>query len=146
HRIFRGNSCQQARILTCSYVVVRNCQHMRSFLDSTYSPIKMQFAGSPNRAMKISNGHFVRFALALAVLALSSFFTQPVGAASWVTNSPMSTARQNHTATLLPDGKVLVAGGYNGTNAVASAEVYDPAAGVWTSTGPMTTNRYYHTA
>jgi N-acetylneuraminic acid mutarotase len=58
----------------------------------------------------------------------------------------MATRRQNHTATLLQSGKVLVAGGYNGTNAVASAEVYDPATGAWTSTGPMTTNRYYHTA
>src|SRR5260221_10811574 len=96
--------------------------------------------------MKIHQGASVRFALALAVLTLNSNFIDRTSAASWITNSPMSTARQNHTATLLPSGKVLVAGGYNGTNAVASAEVYDPATGLWTSTGPMTTNRYCHTA
>ena len=96
--------------------------------------------------MKIHPGRLVQFALALAALALDSYFTHPVEAASWITNSPMIIVRQNHTATLLPSGKLLVAGGYNGTNSVSSSEIYDPADGLWTSTGPMTTNRYYHTA
>ena len=46
-----------------------------------------------------------------------------------------------HTATLLPNGKVLVAGG-NGT----SAELYDPALGTWTPTGNLNTVRFGHTA
>jgi hypothetical protein len=37
----------------------------------------------------------------------------------------MVTPRTNYTATLLPDGMVLVAGG-NGTGAADSAELYDP--------------------
>ena len=43
-----------------------------------------------------------------------------------------------HTATLLPNGKVLVAGG-NGTGRrnLASAELYDPASGTWTTTGSL---------
>ena len=53
--------------------------------------------------------------------------------------------RQNHTATLLPNGKVLVAGGYNGTY-LSSAELYDPATGMWTTTGSMPTARRYHSA
>jgi len=57
----------------------------------------------------------------------------------------MLTARENHSATLLPNGKVLIAGGY-GTNGLSTAEVYDPATGAWAPTGAMTTNRYYHTA
>jgi Bacterial Ig-like domain (group 2)/Galactose oxidase, central domain/Immunoglobulin I-set domain/Kelch motif len=61
----------------------------------------------------------------------------------WVASGDMSTARQFHTATLLPGGKVLVTGGYD---SIASAEIYDPATGIWTVTGTMTTPRWAHTA
>ena len=54
-----------------------------------------------------------------------------------------------HTATLLPNGQVLVAGG--GANcffcdALASAELYDPVSGLWTVTGSLATARHEHTA
>ena len=42
-----------------------------------------------------------------------------------------------HTATLLPNGKVLVAGGFNSTDFLTSAELYDPATGFWTVTGSL---------
>jgi N-acetylneuraminic acid mutarotase len=59
----------------------------------------------------------------------------------------MSTARYQHTATFLANGKVLVAGGQGDYPALfATAELYDPAAGTWTPTGSMSTNRYGHTA
>ena len=59
----------------------------------------------------------------------------------------MTTGRAYHTATLLPNGKVLVAGGLDsGWNVTTSAELYDPATGTWTATGSMTTARYLHTA
>jgi hypothetical protein len=38
----------------------------------------------------------------------------------------MSTARYGHTATLLPDGRVLVSDGHNGDIALASAEIFSP--------------------
>ena len=57
----------------------------------------------------------------------------------------LNTARRDHTATLLSNGKVLVAGGYNGS-LLASAELYDPASGTWTATGSLATARYGHTA
>jgi len=49
---------------------------------------------------------------------------------------------------LLPDGKVLVAGGDNfGTiYRLPSAELYDPARGMWTTTGTLATARSLHTA
>jgi hypothetical protein len=57
----------------------------------------------------------------------------------------LATARGNHTATLLSSGKVLVAGGQDEfANPFQSAEIYDPATGVWTPTGtwsPRTTSR-----
>src|SRR6266568_1427373 len=57
----------------------------------------------------------------------------------------LNTARRDHTATLLSNGKVLVAGGYNG-GSLASAELYDPTSGTWTATGSLATARYVHTA
>jgi hypothetical protein len=47
--------------------------------------------------------------------------------------------RAGHTATLLPSGLGLVAGGENdnGANTLASAELYDPVSGTWTLTGSM---------
>ena len=58
----------------------------------------------------------------------------------------LATARWFHTATLLPDGKVLVAGGSGGSFFLASAELYDPASGSWSATGNLVTARFGHTA
>jgi N-acetylneuraminic acid mutarotase len=58
----------------------------------------------------------------------------------------MNAARVGHTATLLANGKVLVAGGENSSAGLTSAELYNPATGKWTFTGSMATGRYAHTA
>jgi large repetitive protein len=50
-------------------------------------------------------------------------------------------ARSGHTATVLPNGKILIAGGYSGSARLASAELYDPATGTFARTGDMTTPR-----
>ena len=85
--------------------------------------------------------------LTLVLLGCFWLLTAPAHAASWETNSPMVVARYWHTATLLPDGKVLAAGGY-GQNPVSlsSAELFDPATGNWTQTGQMTDSRAAHAA
>src|SRR5439155_245673 len=64
---------------------------------------------------------------------------------SWVPTGSLFTARTRHTATLLPNGKVLVAGGNNGP-ALSSAELYDPATGMWAATGSLGTARERPTA
>jgi Putative Ig domain/Galactose oxidase, central domain/Thrombospondin type 3 repeat/Kelch motif len=57
----------------------------------------------------------------------------------------MSVARSLHTATLLANGKVLITGGFNGSN-LASAELYDPVLGTFSATGSLQTDRSQHTA
>ena len=66
---------------------------------------------------------------------------------TWTLTGSLNTARYLHTATLLPNGMVLVAGGLDsGLNALDSAELYDPASGTWTLTGSLNTARVAHTA
>ena len=57
---------------------------------------------------------------------------------SWKGTGPLATERTTHTATLMLNGKVLVAGGYNSDSGyLAGAEIYDPAAGTWSGDGSL---------
>ena len=68
----------------------------------------------------------------------------------WTATGGMVTERAGHTATLLPNGKVLVIGGENHANDYANpirtAEVYDPDSGVWSAAGLLEFGRLAHTA
>ena len=72
--------------------------------------------------------------------------------ASWIwrVTGRLNTARLSHTATLLQNGKVLVAAGFGGKPhggfALADAELYDPASGTWAATGFLNVPRFRHTA
>jgi hypothetical protein len=62
---------------------------------------------------------------------------------------PMAMGRSHHAATLLPSGRVLISGGVTSGgagNSLTSAELFDPATGTFSPTGPMTDGRVYHTA
>jgi hypothetical protein len=65
---------------------------------------------------------------------------------AWVSTGSMAASRYYHTATRLQDGAVLVAGGYNSSNSLASAERFDPATGLWSPAGSMSVARAAHTA
>src|SRR5215510_11636234 len=83
----------------------------------------------------------VQVLLPVAVLCAS-----PLG--DWsLTGSMSSTHGNGSTATLLHNGKVLVVGGLGVNNAsLATAELYDPHTGFWSSVGSMSNPRTGHTA
>ncbi|MGH2772212.1 MAG: kelch repeat-containing protein, partial [Actinomycetota bacterium] len=79
--------------------------------------------------------------------ALSSAEIYDPAADSWSPAAAMGTGRFGHTATLLPSGKVMVAGGATTTQqGITSVEIFDPASGTWTQAVPMLKPRYGHTA
>jgi hypothetical protein len=81
---------------------------------------------------------------ALAAMMLSS----PNGRVT--TTSAMNVARASHSSTSLPDGRVLIAGGFAGSGheyaPFASTELYDPATGRFSAAPAMHTGRSGHTA
>jgi hypothetical protein len=66
--------------------------------------------------------------------------------AGFVLTGSLNTAREYHTATVLNNGMVLIAGGYGSSGALASAELYNPTTGTFTVTGSLNTARGQHTA
>jgi hypothetical protein len=60
--------------------------------------------------------------------------------------APMSLPRASHTATLLQDGRVLIAGGCSAEGATARAEIYDATADRWMRAGDMAEPRCSHVA
>jgi N-acetylneuraminic acid mutarotase len=68
---------------------------------------------------------------------------------TWTHTDHMTNARWGHSMTLLPDGRVLVAGGNTRAapeEATRTAEIYDPATGAWSPTGNMNIARAFHAA
>lgn len=64
----------------------------------------------------------------------------------FITTGKMISKRSGHTSTLLPNGKVLIAGGFYGNAMTQIAEIYDPETKVFTRTGDLNTGRYGHRA
>jgi hypothetical protein len=60
-------------------------------------------------------------------------------AESWSTGPTPATNRYSHTATLLPDGRLLITSGRetNGNNPIASCEILDPSKGIWASAAQL---------
>jgi hypothetical protein len=89
---------------------------------------------------------------ALVLLLVGMLVGRPLVAhasgGTWATTGSMNLNRIGHTATLLPNGKVLVAGGISDPFQVIqrSAELYDPNTGTWSTTGSMSAARWTHTA
>src|ERR1039457_3305425 len=86
----------------------------------------------------------IRFVLIIACGVLA--FGQDPGTFSAI--GKMTVSRDAYTATLLANGKVLIAGGVNLSDhsGLRSAELYNPRTGAFTRTGDMIFTRSYHSA
>lgn len=105
----------------------------------TYTPTGV-FAGLDSFTYLASDGMSPSNTATVTINVVPRAFT-------WTATGNLSTRRRQHSATLLLDGKVLVAGGRGQGNAVeSSAEIYDPVTGLWMATGSMRAKRAYHTA
>lgn len=65
---------------------------------------------------------------------------------TWSLAAPSLVPRHYATATTLPDGRVLLSGGFTGGGVTNHAEIYDPVANTWTLTGGMSEPRNGHMA
>jgi hypothetical protein len=145
----------------------RNFTFTQSFNSAElYDPIAEAF--SPTGSMTDARWSHTATKLANGKVLVAGGFTNPTTSANqqpvldtaelydpatgtWTPTGLMTTRRAIHVAQLLPNGKVLVAGGRtcngppplacNSTFTTNTAELYDPATGTWTPTGNMNNNR-----
>ncbi len=118
-----------------------------------YNPLSGNFKGLAN--MAFAHSRIVAPLLPNGAVLLASgtnaelFFPTdpPFQVQEFTATSNTNVTRQQHTSTLLPNGKTLIAGGTAGGGAATtSSELYDPVAGTFTATGSLNTGRIYHTA
>lgn len=97
--------------------------------------------------MKLNNLVIVVLIGLLVMAAAGPAYSSPASQQAWTRSGDLNFGRHAHSATLLNDGQVLVAGGYgSGSIRLSQTELYDPATGRWTRTGDLGFGRVNHTA
>lgn len=97
-----------------------------------------------NGQVLIAGGYTFGNNSSLPTLASAELYDPTTG--RFTVTGSLVTGRVGHSATLLPSGKVLVAGGTTSSDGyqfstLSSAELYDPVAGTFSSTGSLNTPR-----
>ncbi len=87
-------------------------------------------------------GGFDQQVSSVTTLATAELYDPKVG--TWTPTGSLSGPRALHTAALLNDGTVLVAGGFSSTDVLASVEMYDPKTENWSVVASMGTSRFLH--
>ncbi|WP_338867858.1 kelch repeat-containing protein [Myxococcus stipitatus] len=98
----------------------------------------------PTGQVLVAGGHNLSSTSANTYLAAAERFDPATG--KWSNVPSLQAARSLHTATLLPTGRVLFVGGYNGIRAVTAVELFDPSTGTWSSGGALQDGRFGHSA
>jgi N-acetylneuraminic acid mutarotase len=87
---------------------------------------------------------------AIFIIALSTWLNvshaEETDQGKWTPTGSLLTARVCHRATLLPDGRVLIVGGFGNAGDLSSVELYDPKERVFTQASDMSTGRCYNTS
>lgn len=91
-------------------------------------------------------GGYTNYDLGFQATASVEIYDPATG--TWANTSPLELPRGHHTATMLPNGKVLVVGrgNINSPLILPTATIFDPISETWTNTGPMNFPRSGHTA
>ncbi len=97
-----------------------------------------------NGQVLAAGGFFSQLGYPFGILASAELYNPATGA--WTKTGSMANARSGHTATLLPNGQVLVAGGNGDAGTLTNCELYDPSTGTWSATGGMNVPRAFHVA
>ena len=106
---------------------------------ATLTTVPVRPANNARRALATGALTFALLAGAFGAAAQSASAVDTFAA-----TGSMAQGRYWPAWSVLPDGKVLVAGGSGnspGSPSLSSAEIYDPAAGTWSATAPMSTTR-----
>src|SRR5882724_6720443 len=141
-----GRSLALALLFACAAVLAQPCAAQWEFTGSLNTPRFYHTATllSDGRVLVASGGGQQTF---LYPELLSAELYDPA-TGNWTFTGSLNNARVLHTATLLLNGNVLVAGGYpnHDHSGKGRAELYDPVSGTWTTTGNMSFGRTQHTA
>ncbi|MDB6152144.1 MAG: branched-chain amino acid transporter2C amino acid-binding protein, partial [Chthoniobacteraceae bacterium] len=97
---------------------------------------------SPLVSSRCSIPSFSGLRRALTVMLAGWLMISGAFGQAFLTTGSLSGPRYAHTSGMLADGRVLIAGGGLGSDALATAELYDPATGQWAPTGTMHFPRY----
>jgi hypothetical protein len=117
----------------------------RDVFTRTSNPITADYVGLPTATLLMSGNLLVAGGDEYGNYTSAELYNLPTE--TFAATGSMMTGRALDTATLLPEGKVLMAGSYlPGNGSLASAELYDPVVGAFTPTGEMKTTRSLHTA
>src|SRR3954447_1083006 len=105
------------------------------------APPTFHGGGTRSSTEGLNRGVFIRkAALGAALASMVALALAGAAQAAWSGVGSLTSGRYNHTATLLNDGRVLVAGGSN-SGALDTAQLYDPHDNTWSSAGDMTFKR-----
>jgi hypothetical protein len=132
---------------------VENTSQVYDFTSNTiFTPPALNVARSGHTATMLKNGSVLAVGgqtslrLGFSDVTATAEIYDPASF-QWNPTGSLNTARTLHTATRLPDGKVLITGGITtGGAALESAELYDPATGKFTGAGTMLSPRSAHHA
>ena len=119
-------------------------------LTGTFSPgLPLPEERQGHTATMLSNGDVLFVGNSIGDGTLVRRLINTSGTYAWATGltglpASMTSARYNHSATLLATGKLLVTGGFGADP--TSAELYDPSGRTWSSAGNMLSSRAYHTS